>query len=63
MTVSNNIPAKRKCKVPAYLIYETLSEKPLYYKGYKEVLNKKKSPEEIIDRTSVQLLTSISIAV
>ncbi len=38
MTVSTNIPAKRKRKVPAYLIYETLNGKPLYYKGYKEVI-------------------------
>ena len=54
MMVSTNIPAKRKRKVPAYLIYETLNGKPLYYKGYKEVLNKKKKPEEIMGSSSLQ---------
>lgn len=56
MTVSTNIPAKRKRKVPAYLIYETLNGKPLYYKGYKEVLNKKKKPEEIMGSSSLQAI-------
>ena len=30
------IPAK---KIPASLIYEVIDGKPIYYKGYREVLN------------------------
>lgn len=38
---------KSKIKVPDYLIYEVSKGKPIYYKGYKDVLNKTKTFEEI----------------
>lgn len=45
---------KRRKQVPSYLIYETLNGKPLYYRGYKEVLSGKKTPEEIMGSSSLQ---------
>ena len=54
MTSSVDMPQKRKRKVPDYLIYETLNGKPLYYKGYKDVIRKKKKPEEIMGSSSLQ---------
>jgi Putative restriction endonuclease len=38
---------KKPVKVPGYLIYEVVKGKPIYYKGYKDVLNKTKTFEEI----------------
>jgi Putative restriction endonuclease len=38
---------KKPIKVPDYLIYEVSKGKPIYYKGYKDVLNKTKTFEEI----------------
>ncbi len=38
---------KSPVKVPDYLIYEVVGGKPIYYKGYKDVLNKTKTFEEI----------------
>ncbi|MBI5917238.1 MAG: Uma2 family endonuclease [Bacteroidetes bacterium] len=34
-------------KIPDYLIYEVVRGKPIYYKGYKDVLNETKTFEEI----------------
>ncbi len=41
-------------KIPPYLIYEVVKGKPLYYKGYKDVLNKTKTFEEIIMDSTLQ---------
>ncbi|MBK8965807.1 MAG: Uma2 family endonuclease [Lewinellaceae bacterium] len=38
----------RKRKVPSYLIKEWVNGIPVYYKGYRDVLNKTKAPEEIM---------------
>lgn len=38
---------KSPIKVPDYLVYEVSKGKPIYYKGYKDVLNKTKTFEEI----------------
>lgn len=47
--------AKRQPKnVPDYLIYEIMDGKPIYYKGYRDVLNKLKQPEEIMGCSSLQ---------
>jgi hypothetical protein len=46
-------PAK---KVPAYLIKEVIDGIPMYYKGYRDVLSKKKTPEEIIADGLLQAL-------
>ncbi len=39
---------KSRRKVPAYLIKEWVYDTPVYYKGYREVMKKNKTPEEII---------------
>jgi hypothetical protein len=47
--------AKRQPKnVPDYLIYEIMDGKPIYYKGYRDVLNKLKQPEEIMGCSNLQ---------
>ncbi len=45
------IPAK---KIPAALIYEIIDGKPIYYKGYEEVINGTKTFEEIIGINSLR---------
>ncbi len=45
---------KKVAKVPEYLIYEVVKGKPIYYKGYKDVLNKTKTFEEIIMDSTLQ---------
>ncbi len=45
------IPAK---KIPAALIYEIMDGKPIYYKGYREVLSGKKTLEEVIGASTLQ---------
>lgn len=43
-------------KIPSYLIYEIMDGKPIYYKGYKEVLAGKKTIEEIMGASSLQTM-------
>ncbi|MEK7256622.1 MAG: Uma2 family endonuclease [Bacteroidota bacterium] len=45
---------KPPSKIPDYLIYEVVKGKPIYYKGYKEVLAKTKTFEEIIMESTLQ---------
>lgn len=46
--------------IPEYLVYETLNGRPLYRKGYKEVLANLKTPEEIMGSSDLQaILVSI----
>ena len=40
--------------VPDYLIYEIINGKPIYYKGYKEVLKKNKQAAAILGSSSLQ---------
>ena len=48
-------PPKRKSrKIPAALIREELRGQPLYYRGYKDVLNGSKQIEEIMGSSSLQ---------
>lgn len=42
--------------IPASLIFEELDGRPLYRKGYKEVLAKNLSPEEIMGCSFLQAL-------
>jgi hypothetical protein len=44
----------RKKAIPAFLVYEEMDGKPIYRKGYKEVLAKKKSFEEIMGSSVLQ---------
>lgn len=45
------IPAK---KIPAALIYEIMDGKPIYYKGYRDVINQKKQIEEVMGASTLQ---------
>jgi Uma2 family endonuclease len=40
--------------IPSYLIYEILNGRPLYYRGYKEVLEKNLNPESIMGSSALQ---------
>jgi Uma2 family endonuclease len=51
------IEKKRKpkiLKIPSYLVYEEMNGKPLLYKGFRDVLSKKKKIEEIMGSSSLQ---------
>jgi len=45
---------KSKRKVPSYLIKEWVYDTPVYYKGYREVMQKSKTPEEIMADGTLQ---------
>ncbi len=45
---------KPAVKIPESLIYEVVRGKPIYYKGYKDVLNKTKTSEEIKMESQLQ---------
>lgn len=45
------IPAK---KIPSSLIYEIMDGKPIYYKGYREVVGLKKTKAEIMGASTLQ---------
>ena len=47
-------PKKRSKKIPETLVYEVLNGRPLYRKGYKEVLRKNLNPENIMGSSSLQ---------
>jgi Uma2 family endonuclease len=51
---SEKTPRQTVPKVPAALVYEIASGKPIYYKGYKDVLNKTKTIEEITMESQLQ---------
>ena len=46
---------KKSRQVPAYLICEELEGTPLYYKGYKEVMSGKKTKEDIMGASGLQM--------
>ncbi|MCW3108500.1 MAG: hypothetical protein JWQ09_3006 [Segetibacter sp.] len=45
---------RKQRKVPDYLVYEMMDGKPIYYRGYQEVLNKRKKPEDIMGSSALQ---------
>ena len=45
---------KKPKKVPDYFVYEIMDSKPIYYRGYEEVLNKRKQPDHIIGSSSLR---------
>lgn len=47
-------PASRRKAVPQSLVYETLDGQPLYYRGYRDVLAGRKTPEEIMGTSGLQ---------
>ena len=54
MSVTAIPKIKPQAKVPAHLIYEIIDGMPIYYRGYKDVLRKLKTKEEIIGASSLQ---------
>jgi Uma2 family endonuclease len=42
--------------VPDYLVYEMMDGKPIYYRGYKAVLNKTKAFEDIMGSSTLQAI-------
>ena len=52
---------KRERKIPEYLVKEVLNGIPIYYKGYKSVLNGNKTLEEIIGSSGLQGLIILFI--
>lgn len=56
MNASKSAPRKKKEKIPDYLIYEVIDGKPYYRKGYKDVLNKTKTLEEIMGSSALQFI-------
>lgn len=55
-TAVKGASAKRSQKIPDYLICEVMDGQPLYYKGYKEVLKKRKKIEDIMGSSSLQAM-------
>ena len=49
----DDVPVRRR-KVPAHLVKEEINGVPFYYKGYREVLKKKKTLEEIMGWSGLQ---------
>lgn len=56
VTKSPQIVRKSAPKVPDYLIHEVMDGKPIYYRGYKEVLNGTKTFAEIMGSSTLQSL-------
>lgn len=54
MLVAEKPKKKREKKIPDALIYEVMDGKPIYYRGYKEVLSGKKSIEDIMASSTLQ---------
>lgn len=54
VTKSPQIVRKSAPKVPDYLIYEVMDGKPIYYKGYKDVLTETKTFAEIMGSSTLQ---------
>lgn len=49
-------PSQRKIsKVPSYLVKEILDDMPVFYKGYKAVLRKEKTIEDIMGASGLQI--------
>lgn len=64
MLTSEPLATKRKraAAVPDYLIYEMDEGKPIYYRGYKKVVKKAKTLEDITGRRIIQSLLATLIS-
>lgn len=54
MLLTTAPPKKRSKKIPPALVYEVLNGRPLYRKGYKEIIKKNLNPENIMGSSSLQ---------
>ena len=53
---SNKKEQKKHPKIPPQLIYEEMDGIPIYYRGYKDVLNKNKTLDDIMGSSQLQSL-------
>jgi Uma2 family endonuclease len=53
-TKSNIQHKKTRLKVPDYLVYELIDGKPIFYKGYREVMSGEKTFSEIMGSSTLQ---------
>ncbi len=53
---SSSIAKPRKRKIPEYLVRETIDGIPFYYAGFRDVLNKKKTLEDIMADSGLQAI-------
>ncbi|MEO1259890.1 MAG: Uma2 family endonuclease [Bacteroidota bacterium] len=69
MTVSTSTPEAKgqhqadASPIPDYLVYEIVRGKPIYYKGYRDVLNKTKTFEEIKMESTLQAWLKAKITI
>lgn len=56
LVLEKDVPKKAARKIPEYLVWEVLDGQPLYRRGYKDVLRKLKTIEEIMGTSSYQSL-------
>jgi Uma2 family endonuclease len=49
-------PKISRKKVPEFLIYETMDNKPIYFRGYQEVMQGIKTFEEIMGQSDLQMI-------
>lgn len=54
MVATQETPVIAAPEIPSYLVYEVLNGRPLYYRGYKEVIEKNLNPESIMGSSSLQ---------
>ncbi len=54
LTIEKIEPTSKEVPIPDFLIYEVIDGKPIYRKGYKKVLDQKKTLAEIMGSSSLQ---------
>ena len=54
MIPSERKATKREKKIPDHLLYDVMDGKPIYYRRYSKVVNKRKEREDIIGSTALQ---------
>lgn len=56
MVATQELIPKDAPVIPSALIYEVLNGRPLYYRGYKEVMEKNLNPESVMGSSSLQAI-------
>jgi len=56
MTATQQNEPATKQAIPSALVYEVLNGRPLYYRGYREVIERKLNPEYVMGSSSLQAL-------
>lgn len=60
--INEGLKAKRKPRIQKQLVYEVDGGKPIYYRGYKAVVNKTKTLEDIMGCSVIQSLLATLIS-